>query len=133
MPSGRLIPRAHPVTGTLGWQIITRSRHLALAIAAMTGAPVRTHATGEWQTQIPHPDVNTVVLDIGTGTLWCQIASQPGTGILTLAFAPWPATTVLKCSPATLPAPGQLQLKEMLVTTRMGRTVRYLVPAFTAT
>jgi hypothetical protein len=32
-----------------------------------------------------------------------------------------------------LPAQGRLSVRDVRVTTRMGRTVRYLIPAFTMT
>jgi hypothetical protein len=98
---------------------------------SVPGATVHTQQKGEWQAQIPHPAVKAVVMGADTVALWCRVGSQPDSGVLILTFAPWPATTVLKCSPAALPARGKLSVHEIQVTTRMGRTVRYLVPAFT--
>jgi hypothetical protein len=55
----------------------------------------------------------------------------PDSGVFVLAFAPWPAATVLKCPLTALPALERLSVRDVRVTTRMGRTVRYLIPAFT--
>jgi hypothetical protein len=52
-------------------------------------------------------------------------------GVFTLAFAPWSAEKVLRCPIAALPAQGQLSVRDVRLTTRMGRTVRFLIPAFT--
>jgi hypothetical protein len=38
---------------------------------------------------------------------------------------------VLLCLPAEFPALGRLSVRDVRLTTRMGRTVRYLIPAFT--
>jgi hypothetical protein len=130
--NGHLIPWADPVTGMPGWQVITRSRRLVVAVAtSIPGATVHIHQKGEWQAQIPHPAVKALVMGADTGALWCRVGSQLDSGVLTLTFAPWPATTVLKCSPAALPTCGRLSVRNIQVTTHMGRTVRYLVPAFT--
>jgi hypothetical protein len=71
-----------------------------------------------------------VVLAADADTLRCHLSAQPHYGVFVLAFAPWPAATVLKCPLAAFPAQGQLSVRDVRVTTRMGRTVRYLVPAF---
>jgi hypothetical protein len=73
------------------------------------------------------------VIGADVGALWCRLGVQPDSGVFVLFFAPWPAATVLRCPLTALPAQGQLSVRDMRVTTRMGRTVRYLVPEFTAT
>jgi hypothetical protein len=129
---GHLMPWANPVTGILGWQITTGSRRLAVAVATtIPGTAIHRPKKGEWQARIPHPSIMAIVIGADTAVLWCRVGNQPTPGTFTLAFAPWPATTVLKCPPAALPARGQLSVRDIQVTTRMGRTVRYLVPAFT--
>jgi hypothetical protein len=59
--------------------------------------------------------------------------SAPGhlSAFFTLAFAPWPVTLVLGCSLTVLLAQGRLLIRDVRLTTRMGRTVRYLIPTFT--
>jgi hypothetical protein len=71
-----------------------------------------------------------VVIDAGAGALRCQLSAHPDAGVFALVFAPWPAATVLKCQLAVLPAQGRLSVRDVRVITRMGRTVRYLVPEF---
>jgi len=72
-----------------------------------------------------------VAIDADSDALWCRLGALPDSGVFVLAFAPWPAATVLKCPLTALPAPGRLSVRDVRVTTRMGRTVRYLIPAFT--
>jgi len=129
---GRLSPWADAVTDAPGWQITTRSRRLAVAVTTtIPGATVHAHEKGEWQARIPHPVLMVVVIDAGVGALRCQLSAQPDSGVFALAFAPWPAATVLKCPLSALPAQGRLSVRDVRVITRMGRTVRYLVPEFT--
>ena len=95
------------------------------------GATVHPHEKGEWQARIPQAVLMVVVIDAGAGALRCRLSAHPDSGVFALAFAPWPIATVLKCPPAALPAPGRLSVRDVRVITRMGRTVRYLVPEFT--
>ena len=83
------------------------------------------------EARIPQAVLMVVIIDVGVGALRCQLSAHPDSGIFALAFAPWPAATVLKCPPAALPARGRLSVRDVQVITRMGRTVRYLVPEFT--
>jgi hypothetical protein len=129
---GRLSPRADPVTDTPGWQTTTRSRRLAVAVTTtIPGATVHPHQKGQWQARIPQTVLMVVVLDADAGALRCQLSAHPDAGVFARVFAPWPAATVLKCPLAALPAPGRLSVRDVRVITRMGRTVRYLVPEFT--
>jgi hypothetical protein len=129
---GRLSPWADAVTDAPGWQITTRSRRLAVALATtIPGATVHPHEKGEWQARIPQAVLKVMVIDTGADALRCHLSPHPDSGVFTLAFAPWSAATVLKCPAAALPAQGQLSVRDVLVITRMGRTVRYLVPEFT--
>jgi hypothetical protein len=128
---GRLSPWADAATGGPGWQITTRSRSLAVAVAAgVSGATVHSHEKG-WQARMPHTVLMVVVTDTGTDALRCNLSAHPDSGVFTLAFAPWPAATVLKCPLAALPAQESLAVRDVRVITRMGRTVRYLIPEFT--
>jgi hypothetical protein len=129
---GHLSPRADPVTGAPGWQVTTgRSRRLAAAVAAsISGGTVRSHQKGEWQARIPQAVLMVVVIDADAGTLWCCLTVRPSLGVFGLAFAPWPAARVLRCPLTALPARGRLSVRDVRVTTRMGRTVRYLIPVF---
>jgi hypothetical protein len=131
---GCLSPRADAAAGAPGWQITTRSRHLAVAVATtVSGGTVHCHQEGEWQARIPQAVLTVVVIGADSGTLRCCLSTQPHLGIFALAFTPWPAATVLRCPLTELPAQGRLLVRDVRVTTRMGRTVRYLIPAFTMT
>ena len=66
------------------------------------------------------------------GSLRCHLSAAPAAGVLILTFAPWPPPLVVRSRLAALPAPGRLAVRDVRLTTRMGRTVRYLIPAFTA-
>jgi hypothetical protein len=68
---------------------------------------------------------------INVDTTACTLSIEPHPAAFTLTFAPWPATTFLKCPVTVLPARGTLSVNDVRTTTRMGRTVRYLVPVFT--
>ena len=128
---GRLSPWADATADAPGWQITTRSRRLAVAVATtLSGRTVHCHGQGEWQARIPHAVLMVMVIAADADALQCRLSAQPHYGVFVLAFAPWPAATVLKCPLAALPAQGQLSVRDVRVTTRMGRTVRYLVPAF---
>ena len=129
---GRLSPWADAAADAPGWQITTRSRRLALAVATtLSGRTVHCHGQGEWHARIPQAVLMVVVIGADTGALRCHLSAQPHYGVFVLAFAPWPVTSVLKCPLAALTAQGQLSVRDVRVITRMGRTVRYLVPAFT--
>jgi hypothetical protein len=127
---GCLSPWAAPVTGALGWQVTTSSRRLAAAVAALSGGKAHPRGKGQWRAAIPQTAVPVVVTDADSKTLSCRLACQPDSGFLTLAFAPWTPATVLKCPVTALPARGTLSVRDVRITTRMGRTVRYLVPEF---
>jgi hypothetical protein len=128
----RLSPWAAPVTGEPGWQITTSSRLLAVAVATiLTGGTVHPHEEGEWQARLPEAVLTVAVIEADSGTLWCRLSARPSTGVFALAFAPWPVTLVLRCPLTALPARGRLSVRDVRLTTRMGRTVRYLIPAFT--
>jgi hypothetical protein len=129
---GCLSPWAAPVTGAPGWQITTRSRRLAVAVATiLTGGTVHPREKGEWQARLPEAVLAVAVTGADNGTLWCRLSARPSLGIFTLTFAPWPAAIVLRCPLTALPAQGRLSVRDVRLTTRMGRTVRYLIPAFT--
>jgi hypothetical protein len=129
---GCLSPWAAPVTGALGWQITTRSLRLAVAAATiLTGGTVHPHEKGGRQARLPEAVLTVAVTGVGNGTLWCRLSARPSLGIFTLTFAQWPAAIVLRCDAMALPAQGRLSVRDVRLTTRMGRTVRYLIPAFT--
>jgi hypothetical protein len=129
-PGGRLSPWANPVTGALGWQVTTASRRLAVAVAGICGEKAHPHEKGQWQATIPESGLTVTVTGADSGALWCRLGAQPDSGILTVAFAPWTAATVLKCPVTAWPARGTLSVRDVRMATRMGRTVRYLVPQF---
>jgi hypothetical protein len=123
---------AAPVTGAPEWQITTRSRRLALAVATiLSGGTVHPNEKGEWQARLPEAVLTVAVRGADNGTLWRRLSARPSLGIFTLTFAPWPAAIELRCPLMALPAQGRLSVREVRLTTRMGRTARYLIPAFT--
>lgn len=126
---GRLSPWANPVTGALGWQVLTTSRGLALAMAGEHGT-VRSHGDGQWHARMPEPALTVIATGADDSALWCQPGNLPGSCALTVTFAPWAPETVLKCPVTALPAPGTLSVRDVRMRTRMGRIVRYLVPEF---
>ncbi len=126
-----LSPWAAPVTGTPGWQISTPSRRLAKAVATLAGGTVHRHQNGQWQARLPDAALAVVALDADAATLRCRLSARPSLGVFTLTFTPWPAALVLRCPLTALPAEGRLSVRDVRVTTRMGRTVRYLIPTFT--
>lgn len=129
---GRLSPWADAATDAPGWQITTLSRRLAVAVATtVSSGTVHRHAKGEWQARIPQAVLIVVAIDADADALWCRLSALPDSGVFDLAFSPWPAATVLKFPVSALPTPGRLSVQDVRVTTRMGRTVRYLIPAFT--
>jgi hypothetical protein len=129
---GRLSPWAGAAADAPGWQITTRSCRLAVAVATtLSGRTVHSHTKGEWHARIPQAILMVVVIGADTGALRCHLSARPDYGVFVLAFAPWPVTTVMKCPLAALPARGRLWVRDVRVITRMGRTVRYLVPVFT--
>jgi hypothetical protein len=129
---GCLSPCAAPATGAPGWQITTRSRRLAAAVAAtITGGTVHPQEKGEWQARLPDAVLMVVALRADADTLRCRLSAQPSLGVFALTFAPWPCTLVLRYPQTALPAQGRLWVRDVRVTTRMSRTVRYLIPAFT--
>jgi hypothetical protein len=129
--NGRLAPWADPVTGALGWQAATPSRRLAALVAETeSAAAVSAHEKGEWQVHIPKAALTVTVMKADTAALHCTLSIHPHPEVFILAFAPWPAATVLKCPVTALPARGTLSVRDVRMTTRMGRIVRYLVPEF---
>ena len=128
---GRLSPWADAAADAPGRQITTASRRLAAAVAAtVSGRTVHCHEKGEWRASIPQAVLMVVVTDADADALRCRLSARPHYGVFVLAYAPWPTSAVLKCPLTALPTQGQLSVRDVRVITRMGRTVRYLVPAF---
>jgi hypothetical protein len=74
---GRLTPRADPVTGALGWQVLTVSRRTAVAVAGISGGTVHPLGKGEWQARIPETAIAVTVTDADPEKLWCRLAGRP--------------------------------------------------------
>jgi hypothetical protein len=127
-PDGRLTPWAGTPARIPGWQAVTTSRATAAAVARIAGGTVAAEQKGEWQARIPHATIEVIAVKADAEALWCRL----GTGIFILAFTPWPGTAVVKISQADMPATGRLSVRAVLMETRMGRTVRFLIPQFTA-
>jgi hypothetical protein len=129
---GRLSPRADPVTGAPGWQVTTRSRPLAVAVAAMSGGTVHSRKKGSWIARIPYAVITVTVVGADAGALWCYLGARPDSGVFALSLTPWQAAAVMRFRSTEWPARGRLSVRDVQVTTRMGRTVRYLIPELTA-
>jgi hypothetical protein len=98
---------------------------------ALAGGSVHRHQDGEWQARLPRAVLAVAALDAGVGALRCRLSARPSLGVFTLTFAPWPVAIVLRCPLTALPAQGELSVHDVRVAARMGRTVRYLIPAST--
>jgi hypothetical protein len=130
--TGRLSPWAD-TTDALGWQVTTRSRRLAVAVATtVPGGTVHSHTKGEWHARLPQAVLMVTLIAADTDTLWGCLDTQPDSGVYVLTFSPWSAAAVLKCPLTALPTQGRLSVRDLRVVTRMGRTVRFLIPAFIA-
>jgi hypothetical protein len=125
-----LISTSDPFTGAPRWQVITRSRQVAITVAAVSRGTARRHGKGEWQASIPQAFLLVIVTNADAGTLWCRLSARPSAGVFSMVFAPWSASAVLGCPVPAFPARGRLSVRDVRVTTRMGRTVRYVVPEF---
>jgi hypothetical protein len=130
--NGRLSPWANPLTGATGWQVLTNAQCIAVAMAGDNGS-VRSHGDGQWHARIPEPSLTVAVTGADESTLWCHPARLTGCAVLAVEFTPWTPLAVLKCPVTALPASGTLSVRDVRITTRMGRTVRYLIPQFTPT
>lgn len=130
--NGYLTPWANPLTGVTGWQVLTNAECIAVAIAGDSGT-VRLDRDAQWHARIPEPTLAVAVTGADDSALWCQLANLPASCTLAVAFTPWAPLTVLQCPVSALPAGGTLSVRDVRITTRMGRTVRYLIPQFTPT
>jgi hypothetical protein len=131
---GRLSPWTGRAADAPGWQITTRSRRLAGAVATvMSGGTVHSHTTDEWHARIPQAVLMVVVIGAGTDALRCHLSTRPQYGVFVLAFC----RSLARRNRAEMP-PGRVAgvgtvsfaVRDVRVITRMGRTVRYLVPVF---
>ena len=131
-PGGHLTPAAGPA-----WDIIiitTTARRRAAAIAAaIPDATVNRAGPGQWRTRIPRQSLAVTATHADAGTLTVTFDDAPAAGPIALTFHPWTAADVLPLIPPGLPAPGHLTIRDIRISTLMGRTVRYLIPAFTTT
>jgi hypothetical protein len=132
-PAAQLTPASDPATGP-AWDITTPSRHQAAAIAAaIPGTTTTRPGPGQWRARIPRPELAVTITATTAATLTCQLDDAPAAGPLSLAFHPWTAADVLPLTPPRLPAGGRLVIRDIRIATLMGRTIRYLIPAFTTT
>jgi hypothetical protein len=132
-PNGHLTPCADPAVGP-AWDITTTARRRAAAIAAaIPGTTVNRAGPGQWRTRIPRQSLAVTATHADARTLTVTLDDAPAAGPIALTFHPWTAADVMPLIPAELPAPGHLTIRDIRISTLMGRTVRYLIPAFTAT
>jgi hypothetical protein len=127
--TGQLTPRATP-TGP-AWEATT-TRTCARAIAAaIPGTTTRTTSDRRCAALIPHPAITVTICATTGDAITCQLTSAPEAGPLTLTYHPWTPADILTTPPPPLPATGTLTIREIRLTTLMGTTIRYLIPAFT--
>ena len=132
-PNGQLTPCADPAAGP-AWDITTQTRRRAAAIAAaIPDAIVNRAGQGQWRTRIPRQSLTVTATHADADALTVTLDDAPAVGPVTLTFHPWTAADVMPLIPAELPAPGHLTIRDIRISTLMGRTIRYLIPAFTAT
>ena len=132
-PNGYLTPASDPDAGP-AWDITTPARRRAAAIAAaIPGTTVNRAGQGQWRTRIHRPALAVTATHADARTLTVTLDDAPAAGPITLTFHPWTAADVMPILPAELPTPGHLTIRDIRINTLMGRTVRYLIPAFTAT
>lgn len=127
---GRLSPWAEPATGALGWEVTTPSRRLAEAVATESQQAIPATGNDEWLVRVRKSVLAVTVANADTVTMRCTVAIHPHAETFIMEFAPWTAEMVIKCPVAALPASGRLSVRDVRITTRMGRTVRYLIPEF---
>lgn len=121
-------------TGELGWCAVTASRGLVAAVAHTLNGTMSAGDDGQWCARIPRSVIPVVVLGVDTEALRCRIGTQHGgtrTGVFALRSAPWATDDLTACPLSDLPAAGRLAVRAVVLTTRMGRTIRYLAPTFT--
>jgi hypothetical protein len=99
--------------------------------ATASGGTVHPHEKGEWQAHLPKAVLTVVAIGADAERPWCRLIVRLPLGVFILSYEPWPAAIVIKCPLTALPKQGRLSVREVRLTTRMGRTVRYLIPAFT--
>jgi hypothetical protein len=128
-PNGHLTPATGPA-----WDITTTARRHAAAItAAIPDATVSRAGQGQWRTRIPRQSLTVTATHADADALTVTLDEAPAAGPIALTFHPWTAADVMPLLPAELPARGRLSIRDIRISTLMGRTVRYLIPAFTAT
>jgi hypothetical protein len=124
----RLAPAAGPA-----WHITTTRAHARAIAAAIPGTTTRRTAPGQHQARIPRPAIAVTLTSTDQTTATLTLDDAPETGPLTFTYHPWTAADIMRPAPAHLPAPGHLVIREVRLQTQMGRTIRYLIPAFTPT
>lgn len=87
----------------------------------------------QWRTRIPRPALAVTATSTDAATLTLTLDDAPAAGPAALTFHPWTAEDVMPIEPTGLPAAGRLTVCDIRIYTLAGRTVRYLIPAFTAT
>jgi hypothetical protein len=129
--AARITPAADPGTGP-AWDItpLTRSRAGQIT-ASIPAATARRTGPRHWTARILRPALAVTATTADASALTLTLDDAPAAGPLTLTFHPWTADDVMPLPPPELPAPGHLTIRDIRISTLMGRTVRYLIPAFT--
>jgi hypothetical protein len=123
---------AAPATGPV-WDITTSRRRAQAIAAAIPSTTTSRTPAGQWTARIPRPALTVTALAVTAEGLKATLDDAPDAGPLTLTFHPWTPADIMPDDPPELPAPGQLTIRVIIIRTRMDRTIRYLIPAFTTT
>jgi hypothetical protein len=115
------------------WHITTTRTRAAAIAAAIPATTTRRTGPGQHQARIPGPAIAVTLIHAGEQALTLTLDDAPDAGPLTLVLQSWTAADIMRPPPAQLPAPGHLIIRDIRIQTQMGRTVRYLIPAFTPT
>lgn len=147
---GRLVPRVS-AEGGLGWCAVTASRDIAAAVSRALNGTLSPTVPGprpgnreQWRALIPCPVIPVTVVRADARALWCRIgadtadtADAAGSGVFVVRSAPWTTGELVGCPlpdlVSGLPASGRLSVHLVVLTTRMGRLIRYLAPTFRPT
>ncbi len=128
--AAQITPASGPEGGP-AWDITTTRRHAQAIAAAIPGTTTRRAGPRQWTARIPRPALAVTATRTDAATLTATLDDAPAAGPIALAFHPWTAADVMPLLPPALPAAGRLTIRDIRIHTLTGRTVRYLIPAFT--
>jgi hypothetical protein len=128
--AAQITPAASPEAGP-AWDITTTRRHAQAIAAAIPGTTTRRAGPRQWTARVPRPALAVTATAADARTLTVTLDDAPQAGPIALTFHPWTAEDVMPLLPPALPSAGRITIRDIRIHTLMGRTVRYLIPAFT--